>query len=68
MMNDRNEARLGRHANRARQKDPLGPNTEIGSKLRALFAAVEEEAIPSRFLDLLEKLDEAELKSQKSSD
>ena len=36
------------------------PNNQIGIKLRSLYDALEEEAIPPRFLDLLEKLDEAE--------
>lgn len=44
----------------------LGPNTEIGSKLRMLFSKVEQEAIPDRFLDLLEKLDQAEQGSSSS--
>ena len=30
-------------------------------KLRSLYAAVQDEAIPDRFLDLLEKLDQAEM-------
>lgn len=38
----------------------MEPNSEIGQKLRALFDSVQEEAIPDRFLSLLEKLDEAE--------
>ena len=36
------------------------PNNQIGIKLRSLYDALQEEAIPDRFLDLLEKLDEAE--------
>jgi hypothetical protein len=43
-----------------RGDDELGPNSDIGSKLRALYGAVQDEPIPSRFLDLLERLDEAE--------
>lgn len=44
-------------------------NTEFGStpeearisrELRALYESVQEEGIPDRFLDLLEKLDQAE--------
>ncbi len=45
------------------EDDPLGPTSEIGSKLRMLFSKVEEEAVPDRFLDLLEKLDQAEQNS-----
>lgn len=40
--------------------DDLGPNSDIGIKLRALYGAVQEESIPDKFLDLLEKLDRAE--------
>ena len=35
-------------------------NSEIGAKLRALYGSVEDEGVPEKFLDLLEKLDEAE--------
>ena len=41
----------------------LGTNTDIGAKLRALYGAVQEEPIPETILDLLEKLDQAELKT-----
>jgi len=44
-----------------RASDILDPNSQIGVKLRSLYAAVQDEAIPERFLDLLEKLDQAEL-------
>ena len=40
--------------------DGLGPNSDIGNRLRALYGAVQDEGIPPRLLDLLEKLDEAE--------
>jgi len=36
------------------------PNAQIASKLKALYNAVEQEPIPDTFLDLLEKLDQAE--------
>ncbi len=36
------------------------PNDAISRKLKLLYNAVEEEGIPDRFLDLLEKLDLAE--------
>jgi hypothetical protein len=45
---------------RRRHDDGLGPNTDIGAKLRALFISVQDEGIPDKFLDLLEKLDQAE--------
>ena len=44
----------------SRSDDGLGPNSDIGAKLRALYGAVQSEGIPDRLLDLLEKLDEAE--------
>lgn len=34
--------------------------TQITQKLRELYDSVQDEGIPDRFLDLLEKLDEAE--------
>jgi len=43
-----------------RGDDGLGPNSDIGAKLRALYGAVQEEGIPHSLLDLLERLDEAE--------
>ncbi|WP_346900750.1 NepR family anti-sigma factor [uncultured Roseibium sp.] len=36
----------------------------ITLKLREYYDAVEDEGIPDRFLDLLEKLDEAEKKAE----
>ncbi len=45
---------------------PVGaddPNGQIATKLRALYLSVQEEAIPDRFLDLLEQLDAVELKA-----
>ena len=44
----------------ARGDDGLGPNTDIGARLRALYGAVQEEGVPDQLLDLLEKLDTAE--------
>lgn len=45
---------------RAGRDDGLGPTSDIGNRLRALYGAVQEEGIPTHLLDLLEKLDEAE--------
>ena len=39
------------------------PHAQIATKLRALYLSVQDEAIPDRFLDLLEKLDAVERKS-----
>lgn len=36
------------------------PNTQIAVKLKALYQSVQEEAIPARFLELLERLEAAE--------
>jgi hypothetical protein len=43
-----------------RSDDGLGPNSDIGNKLRALYGAVQSEGIPSKLLELLEQLDEVE--------
>ncbi len=43
-----------------RADDGLGPTTDIGSRLRALYGAVQDEGVPDQLLDLLEKLDNAE--------
>ncbi|WP_343312712.1 NepR family anti-sigma factor [Brucella sp. BE17] len=47
------------------QKDILGPNCEVGFKLRALYTSIQDETVPDRFLDLLEKLDQAEQESMR---
>ena len=51
-------------ARRRRSDDGLGPNSDIGAKLRALYLSVQEEGIPDKFIDLLEKLDAAEQTAQ----
>ncbi|WP_160299977.1 NepR family anti-sigma factor [Devosia geojensis] len=50
-----------------RQDEGLGPNTDIGSRLRALYGSVQEEVVPDRLLELLEKLDSAEA-AQRAAD
>jgi hypothetical protein len=45
---------------RRRRDDGLGPNSDIGNKLRALYGAVQSEEIPSKLIDLLEQLDAVE--------
>lgn len=42
---------------------PASGRTVISRKLRELYDAVQDEGIPDKFLDLLEKLDEAERKA-----
>lgn len=53
-MNDMSSPRL------RRGDDGLGPTTDIGARLRALYGAVQDEAIPDKLLDLLEQLDRIE--------
>ncbi|WP_425283943.1 NepR family anti-sigma factor [Devosia limi] len=43
-----------------RADDGLGPNSDIGARLRALYGSVQDEGVPDQLLDLLEKLDNAE--------
>jgi hypothetical protein len=38
----------------------MDPNSQIVSKLKAFYSAVEEEPLPDAFLDLLEQLDSVE--------
>jgi len=42
------------------REEGLGPNTDIGARLRALYGSVQEENVPDHLLNLLEKLDSAE--------
>lgn len=48
-----------------RGSDPLGPDGHIGASLRALYAEVESEPIPTQLIELLEQLSEAERKAGK---
>lgn len=64
-MRDKTKMNSVTSVRRHRQDDGLGPNTDIGVRLRALYGAVQEEGIPPRLLDLLEKLDEAETEAKK---
>lgn len=52
---------------RLQPDDGLGPASDIGSRLRALYGAVQEEGVPHQLLDLLEKLDNAERTQTKQS-
>lgn len=52
---------------RRRGDDGLGPNSDIGNKLRALYGAVQDEGIPDKLLDLLDRLDEVEKRSTPSN-
>lgn len=53
---------------RRRHDDGLGPNSDIGNKLRALYGAVQDEGIPDKLIDLLERLDEVERQSKSGKD
>ena len=63
MKEDRTSGRERATPRLRRGDNGLGTNTDIGAKLRALYGAVQEEPIPENILDLLEKLDKAELKT-----
>jgi hypothetical protein len=65
-MNAKNNSHDASGKGRVRRRDIKNAETEIGLKLRALYASVQEEEIPARFLDLLEKLDVAERNHTKS--
>lgn len=40
--------------------DPLGPNTEIGRKLKQYYDDLISEAVPDRFQELLRQLEDRE--------
>ena len=42
------------------------PNAQIAMKLRAFYHSVQDETLPQRFLDLLEKLDAVENSAQRA--
>jgi len=67
MMKEKNSPTLGTKRRSARQDDGLGPNTDIGAKLRALYGSVQDEGIPDTLLDLLEKLDAVEQQTKSVS-
>lgn len=60
MMNDKLLTRQRLRTQAGRGDDGLGPNTDIGARLRAFYGAVEDEGVPAQLLDLLEQLDSAE--------
>ncbi|MBO9125233.1 MULTISPECIES: NepR family anti-sigma factor [unclassified Rhizobium] len=66
-MTSRNNEDIDGQRAELRASDIMDPNSQIGVRLRSLYAAVQEEAIPDRFLDLLEKLDQAEMASAKAA-
>lgn len=48
-------------------KECLSPHSEIVTKLHHFFSQIEQEPLPDLYLDLLNKLDEAE-KQQKNAE
>lgn len=64
VMKDKKQMNYANAARFRRGEDVLGPNTDIGMKLRALYSAVQDESIPDKFLELLERLDQAEQKGK----
>ena len=59
-MKDKKQMNYANAGRLRRGDDALGPNSDIGMKLRALYSAVQDETIPDKFLELLERLDQAE--------
>ena len=45
---------------RSNGTDPLGPNSEIGRKLKQYYDGLVSEDVPDRFAELLEQLEERE--------
>ena len=66
-MKDKNQMQQAASARVKRGDDGLGANSDIGMKLRALYGAVQDETIPDKFLDLLEKLDQVEQQSKRTT-
>jgi hypothetical protein len=60
VMKDKTDMQYATAERTRRADDGLGPNSDIGTKLRALYGAVQDEIIPDKFLELLEKLDQVE--------
>lgn len=60
MMSKMKANSAGSSAQNSEETVALDPNGQISRKLRELYDTVQDESIPDRFLDLLEKLDEAE--------
>ncbi|UNE53817.1 NepR family anti-sigma factor [Bartonella machadoae] len=57
-MNDRGEKNLNNHCTVG--DDLLGVNCEIARKLRQFYMEIQEEALPVRLLELLDRLERAE--------
>ncbi|EJF83545.1 NepR family anti-sigma factor [Candidatus Bartonella washoeensis] len=57
-MNDRDEKNLTNHSMFG--DDLLGVNSQIARKLRQFYMEIQEEALPVRLLELLDRLEKAE--------
>ncbi|MBB5074345.1 hypothetical protein HNQ69_001483 [Bartonella callosciuri] len=57
-MNDRDEKNLTNHLTFG--DNLLGANNEIARKLRQFYMEIQEEALPRRLLELLDRLERAE--------
>ncbi|MGF7158211.1 NepR family anti-sigma factor [Bartonella heixiaziensis] len=57
-MNDRDEKNLTNHLTLG--DDLLGVNSQIARKLRQFYMEIQEEALPLRLLELLDRLEQAE--------
>jgi len=55
-----NEFSGGQKGRRNASAGKTEPDTQIGSQLKALYQAFENEPVPQHFVDLLRRLDEAE--------
>ncbi len=56
-----NSAKAGKPERRKKSSaDMLGPNTEIGRKLKQYYDDLVSDDVPTRFADLLSRLEEAE--------
>lgn len=51
----------GGRKNQGKRSDPLGPNSEIGRKLKQYYDDLVSDDVPDRFADLLRQLEEREV-------
>jgi len=54
------ETQSGKRTGQAASAELLGPNTEIGRKLRQYYDGLVAEEVPDRFAALLQQLDEVD--------
>jgi len=59
MTSHKPDSRTGGYG-KERGQELLGPNSEIGRKLKQLYDGVASEAVPDRFSDLLARLEDSE--------